>query len=280
MALSLVVCVSTAVIGCGGSGDNDSSDSRDSNEVSFDDPNLEAVIRTALSLSQDAPIPRSDVEALESFNAASAGIVSLGGIEACTGLQGAGLDFNDISDLSPLSALPQLQYLDLNGNAIVDISALGDLPNLKVLFLNNNVIRDLSPVAGLTNLTTLTVDGNVPAISNASFVTNLTALQYLGLDDNAITDLAPMTKLTSLIALDLDDNRIVDVRPLAGLINLADLQLEDNLVVDVQALVENAGLSTDDVVDLARNPLGSAATTTQVDALRTRGVAVEMTPGS
>ena len=54
-----------------------------------------------------------------------------------------------ISDLSPLSGLTNLEYLLLGRNRISDLSPLTGLTNLKYLHLENNQISDLSPLKGL-----------------------------------------------------------------------------------------------------------------------------------
>ena len=59
---------------------------------------------------------------------------------------------NDISDLSPLSRLTDLRWLDVSNNLIWDISPLSRLTELRGVALNNNAVSDLSPLSGLTNL--------------------------------------------------------------------------------------------------------------------------------
>jgi formylglycine-generating enzyme required for sulfatase activity len=59
---------------------------------------------------------------------------------------------NNISDITPLAGLTNLQWLDLWSNNISDLSPLAGLTNLTRLGLSNNNISDLTPLAGLTNL--------------------------------------------------------------------------------------------------------------------------------
>ncbi|WP_375466794.1 NACHT domain-containing protein, partial [uncultured Nostoc sp.] len=54
-----------------------------------------------------------------------------------------------IQDLSPLSALGQLQYLSLSRTAIQDLSPLSALGQLRYLNLSDTAIQDLSPLSAL-----------------------------------------------------------------------------------------------------------------------------------
>ena len=70
------------------------------------------------------------------------------------------LEWNLISDISPIASLTNLTYLDLSGNDISDISPLLSLPNLTRLGLSKNPISDLSVLGGLTHLTELNLLSN------------------------------------------------------------------------------------------------------------------------
>ncbi len=53
---------------------------------------------------------------------------------------------NQISDISPLSNLTNLQWLNLESNQITDIGPLSGLTNLRDLYLRHNQISDISPL--------------------------------------------------------------------------------------------------------------------------------------
>ncbi|MCC7552862.1 leucine-rich repeat domain-containing protein, partial [Candidatus Micrarchaeota archaeon] len=67
---------------------------------------------------------------------------------------------NQISDISALSTLTNLQQLYLNNNQISDISALSTLTNLNYLDLNNNQISNISTLSTLSNLNWLYLRDN------------------------------------------------------------------------------------------------------------------------
>ncbi|MBC2328542.1 LapB repeat-containing protein [Listeria swaminathanii] len=65
-----------------------------------------------------------------------------------------------IDDISGLSTLSKLFYLNLDSNKIEDISALTNLTNLQELTLESNKIEDISPLSDLKNLNKLVVSKN------------------------------------------------------------------------------------------------------------------------
>jgi len=155
-----------------------------------------------------------------------------------TNLEVLSLGGNNISDLSPLAGLTNLTRLDLWSNNISDLSPLAGLTNLTELWLYENNISDITPLAGLTNLTELWLyENNISDITPLAGLTNLTGLY---LDRNNISDLSPLAGLTNLEVLGLWSNNITDISPLAGLTNLTKLYLRDNNISDLSPL---AGLT-------------------------------------
>jgi Leucine-rich repeat (LRR) protein len=114
--------------------------------VTFPDPNLEAVIREAITKPM-GDIYQSDVEWLTTLNASSKDIADLTGLENCVSLQTLYLWNNHVSDISALQNLTFLTTLYLGNNQISDISALQNLTNLQNLYLDYNQISDISPLA-------------------------------------------------------------------------------------------------------------------------------------
>lgn len=90
-----------------------------------------------------------------------------------------------ITDISPLTTLPQLTSLDLSFNQITDITSLAKLTSLSFLLLAGNQIRDVSPLANLTNLRYVVLENN--QIRNVSPLANLKQLTALILLSNPLT---------------------------------------------------------------------------------------------
>ena len=93
-------------------------------------------------------------------------ISDLSGLAELTQLEWLVLVNNQISDITPLANLKRLEHLNLDANVIKDVSPLAQLTKLEVLYLENNIISDVSPLAGLTNLERLDLRNN--AISDFS----------------------------------------------------------------------------------------------------------------
>ena len=145
--------------------------------VTFQDPNLEAVIRESIS-KPEGDILLSDVSELKVLTASSKDIVSLSGIENLTSLTELRLNVNQISDISPLSNLKFLTRLSLITNQISGLSPLSTLTSLTELGLSSNQISDISPLSDLTYLMELFLSNN--PLSEKALETQIPALEARG----------------------------------------------------------------------------------------------------
>ncbi len=168
--------------------------------VPITDPNLAASIRETLRLTPGYPITQLDMLRLaivndkRSFNASGRQITDLTGLEyTMNTLRVLILRHNQISDVSPLAGLVNLENLNLVSNQINDISPLTKLTNLRILDLENNQISNVSPLAKLANLRILDLKNN--QISNVSPLAGLVNLQFLWLRGNPIADMSPLREL-------------------------------------------------------------------------------------
>lgn len=111
-------------------------------------------------------------------------------------------------DISVLSKLTYLEYLNLDGNSITDISSLSSLHNLKALYLRENSLTDISAIRNLTELEYLDLSG-YHAITNYEPFENLKKIKFLDLDmfalqDNlGVTDISPLGNLTEIEYLNI-----------------------------------------------------------------------------
>ncbi len=222
-----------------------------SSAVSIPDANLRAVIEDKLGKTRGAPITLAEMATLTLLEAPNKNISDLTGLEFATSLTGLDLGFesvnntivqsNSISDISPLSGLTNLTWLDLYGNSISDISPLSGLTNLTWLELSSNSISDLTPLSGLTSLTQLYLRFN--SISDISPLSGLTNLTLLWLRQNSISDISSLSGLTNLTSLFLNSNSISDISSLSGLTNLTWLVLNDNSISDISSLSDLTNLT-------------------------------------
>lgn len=104
------------------------------------------------------------LEDLEEIEMADYDLESLDGIEACRYVKVVDLTNNNLTDLTELGHIRQVERLYLANNHIGMIDALSNLVVLQVLDISFNDVDDLSPLFELSHLTYLNVMGNrVPA---------------------------------------------------------------------------------------------------------------------
>jgi len=140
-------------------------------------------------------------------------------------------------------------------------NALRQLLGERVRRLRNPVLslEDLRPLASLTRLDYLDLDNS--AVSDLAPLEGLTNLQWLDLRGLPVSDIAPLASLTNLESLSLDSTQVRDITPLAELRNLESLNLRATPVQDLTPLVRLSKLKK---LSLDLTPV----TRKQVDALQ------------
>ena len=160
--------------------------------INIPDPNLRAVVETALGKRAGEPIASGEMLALTHLKANNANISDLTGLEHATNLTRLVLEgepdatgdwhnSNSVSDLSPLRGLTHLAVLELWNNSVSDLSPLAGLVSLQNLGLVLNNVSDLSPLVANTGLATgdaVWLAGN--PLNYQSLYTYIPALQSRG----------------------------------------------------------------------------------------------------
>jgi len=173
------------------------------------------------------------------------GLVSLEGIQYLTNLVDLRFPNNQVSDLSPLRNLTNLEILYLGdvcsgcalasgGNLVSDLAPLQNLTNLEYLSFSDNQVTSLTPLQNLTNLQVLDFDNN--QVTSLTPLQNLTNLYSLDFDNNQASDLTPLQNLTNLDSLDFDNNQVTSLMPLENLTNLYYLRFINNQVTSLTPL--------------------------------------------
>lgn len=139
-----------------------------------------------------------------------------------------------IKDLTPLSALKNLEFLRLSHNEISDVSPLKDLTNLKSLYISHNNISDISALENLKNLENF--DFAVNKVSDMSIVKNFTKLKLLDIYSNKISNIDAVKDLEKLLYFRADSNKIEKIDSLKNLKVLEDLDLGSNALKDTSVL--------------------------------------------
>ena len=226
-------------------------------QVIFEDPSLEVSVRIELK-KPEGPLTESDLLSLTNLNAVFEDITSLYGIERCKNLQHLNLTDNriidltpisqltqltyldidqnrDIVDISPISGLIELRHLDISSNEIVDISVLSNLKKLTYLKLNYNPINDISVLSNFKDLEELWM-GHSPIDGDIYVLSGLSKLKLLWMSNCNIKDISPIKNLTDLEKIFFSYNQIEDISPLANLTKLTFLYLEYNQIEDISVL--------------------------------------------
>ena len=213
--------------------------------VSIPDANLAAAVRQTLRLSSSQAITTHSMLSLLDVNVRNRGITDLTGLEHAHNMRSLNLgdeyiegkgyvNSNTVSDLSALSGLTNLTWIELANNRISDISPIANMTHLTSLGLTNNRISDISPIAAMTHLAWLRLENNT--ISDISPIAAMTHLESLSLGGNSISDVSPLAGMTHLKSLSLWNNTFSDISVLSELTNLTWLELHNNNISDISAL--------------------------------------------
>ncbi|MDP6417093.1 MAG: hypothetical protein QGG54_18955, partial [Gammaproteobacteria bacterium] len=211
--------------------------------ASFADADLEAAVRSALSIGPVDDLACSLVTGLTALTTSGPGPTQI--VSGSPRWPAADAPFESLAGLQNLTSLTRLA---LNNLDITDISQLSGLTNLTFLSLHTNYVSDISPLIGLTNLTSLLLSEN--PVSDISALRNLTELRMLRLHSQqifprlpqdaphmgSISDITPLRGLINLRDLSLHTMLITDISALAGLINLTDLRINGNTISDISVL--------------------------------------------
>ncbi len=141
-------------------------------------------------------------------------------------LKGLGLTDGDILDLKYMI---NLRYLNLEDNDLTDLSPVAGLTDLEQLsVMNNPDLTDLSPLAGLTGLRNVNFDSSL--VTDYSFMAGMTKLEYVHLFDvQEDTDLSALSGLTNVKSIAIASNNFTpDLSFLSGMTGLRSLSLQVN----------------------------------------------------
>lgn len=234
--------------------------------IIFEDPSLEIQVRYALKIPINE-LTSEDLLKIDSLNRnifTGIDIYSLNGVENCKNIVYLAMGLENISNITPLSALTKLielnltqnrkivditplknlvslKKLDLMGNLIEDINTLQNLVELTYLQIMENPIKDLSPLSKCKKLVELWLDNTID--ENLSFAKELKNLTLLWMTACKVNDITPLIELSNLRKINLDLNEITDLSPLGNLKQLEWLYLDKNQVADIRPLKSLENLS-------------------------------------
>ncbi|WP_235607475.1 leucine-rich repeat domain-containing protein, partial [Bacillus cereus] len=205
----------------------------------------------------DAPITKKDLLQIKTLSIYSGkGIREITGLEYMTNLEKLTLRESNVKDISAISKLRDLKYVDLTSNSIESIHPIEQLENINMLFLRDNKISDLTPLSKMKKIKTLDLIGNNikdiqplftlstmkqlylanNQISDLTGIDRLNNVKLLWIGNNKINNVEPISKISNLIELEISDSEIKDISPLSQLGNLQVLNLEENYISDISPL--------------------------------------------
>ncbi|MDN4480726.1 excalibur calcium-binding domain-containing protein [Demequina muriae] len=202
--------------------------------VDIPDPALASCIRDALELPADASLTSTELAALEALEC-DGSVSTLEGLQHANHLLALHIEpASQITDIAPLAALPQLEYLSLPGLGATDISAVASLSTLVWLDLYAGALTTLPSFAALPDLAVL--DIGATDVEDLSPLADAHALEALYADETLVEDVSPLAQLASLTVVDLAYAWVEDLSPLAGHPSLAFLDVDGNAVRNASAL--------------------------------------------
>ncbi|WP_135551310.1 leucine-rich repeat domain-containing protein [Paenibacillus cymbidii] len=180
--------------------------------------------------------PIKNLNQLKTINFDSNWIEDIAPIAALSQLTSVSFTANHpLSDLTPLTNLHQIEFLNLSITSIKDLSPLSHLPNLKQLELMQNNFSNLQPLAALQSLEVLAIGSN-PNITDLSPLHGLIHLKTLWITEDGISDLSGLAELENLQELYAYSNQIEDISALATMHRLEIVNLDRNHIQDISPL--------------------------------------------
>lgn len=150
----------------------------------------------------------------------------------CTNLRVLVLDYQQITDLSPLANLP-LEYLSLAGNQISDPEPLSGLRELQVLDLGENPVRSVDALSKLTALQEVTLQAT--GITSVEVFAE-SDIRFLNVRSTWVTDFSPLKSCSSLSRMIVGELPDGAAETLGELVNLTELRLYSTPEVDLSCL--------------------------------------------
>ena len=199
--------------------------------VTFKGEMIEVAVRRELNLSEDDTITTEMLENVKQIRIVGKEILDEGDNFWGIGnrVEGKDSDFGsargNITDLTDLTMMKNLETIALCNQEIEDISALENLP-LKELYLNKNKITDFSVLTSLTNLDLLCILDN-PA-EDLSVLKECSSITQLNIESMKLTDIDFLGQM-NLNILYMNNAKIEDrnMKPLLEVKKLQELCIGD-----------------------------------------------------
>ncbi len=178
--------------------------------------------------------------------------IDLSGLQCFQNLTTLTLSGRSFKDISPISALKNIQNISLINTSVVSIDSFKNLSKVNSLTISDSLLlQSVDGVEEMTKLTALDLSNN--GIVNIDGLNQLVNLESLVLRNNEISFFPSINNLKNLTTLDVSYNDISRLgEDLSGLSNLETLNLSNNEICDLSSLDD---LNNLEVLDLSFNNL-------------------------
>lgn len=162
-----------------------------------ENPNVEVVWRIWFGENYSV---RTDTERILASKPTVGGMIYDGSVlQYCTKVKYLDLGHNDdLSDISFVSSMPELEVFIVAMTNITDISPLANCPKLEYLEIQTTEVADLSPLAGLTDLAHLNIC-EMPNVTDITPLYGLNKLERLWIGTNTPVPEEQVSKIKSRI---------------------------------------------------------------------------------
>lgn len=222
----------------------------------FPDDALAFKVAQELGVSEDTVVTQEQLDTIETMVYVDFGVEDLTGMEYLhnlkfvdlsqnkisnlenlanlTELETVSLNYNQITDITPLMNSPKLYNLELGVNQISTLPSFENLTNLRILNLSSNQLKDISALKDTPQLTNLSISAN--NISDISVLSECDNLRVFYGESNQLTSIESLRNKTKLEYFDANFNQIKDVTPLSTIPTIRSIKIEENQISDFSSL--------------------------------------------
>lgn len=150
------------------------------------DASMEAGIRESLGVPADYVLTEEELAGIRDLYIWETKITSLKGMEALKSLEILAIGQSELTDISPLTKLPNLKQISIYSGYIEQLPEFGAASLVEEIHITGNKIKDPSPAASIPRL------------------------KHLDLSSNMIQSIAGLKKLKRMETVNLQGNDIVD----------------------------------------------------------------------
>ena len=168
-------------------------------DVPIPDARLRAAINAQLGSARaaDAVVTKTEMESLTTLTSVgtrtdnTSKITDLRGLSYAKNLTRLDLEWNDVTDVTPISSLTKLEYLYFDNNKkLVDITPLANLKELKFLDIWRTKVADISVIRNFKKLER--IQARATGMSDISAAQYIPKFYIFELSWNKIRDLTPL----------------------------------------------------------------------------------------